>query len=72
VDIGGGVGTSSLQIARAFPKVKTIVQDFPQVIAQAKDVRYNYFHPLSTDTDQVRVLQALEQGIPRGCEFRTG
>lgn len=38
VDVGGGIGTSSLQISRAFPKVKTIVQDFPEVVAQAKAV----------------------------------
>lgn len=44
VDVGGGVGTSSLQIARAFPQVKTIVQDFPEVVAQAKTVRYYRLH----------------------------
>ena len=43
MDVGGGIGTSSLQIARAFPKVKTIVQDFPEVIAQAETVRYYRF-----------------------------
>ena len=40
VDVGGGVGTSSLRIARAFSNVKCIIQDFPEVCGQAKSVRY--------------------------------
>ena len=40
VDAGGGVGTSSLRIARAFSNVKCIIQDFPEVRGQAKSVRY--------------------------------
>jgi hypothetical protein len=38
VDVGGGVGTSSLRIARAFSNVKCIIQDFPEVCAQAKNL----------------------------------
>lgn len=38
VDVGGGVGTSSLRIARAFSNVKCIIQDFPEVCGQAKNV----------------------------------
>ena len=40
VDVGGGVGTSSLRIARAFSNVKCIIQDFPEVCGQAKSVCY--------------------------------
>ncbi|PPQ95287.1 hypothetical protein CVT26_014861 [Gymnopilus dilepis] len=38
VDVGGGVGTSSLPIAREFPKLKVVVQDLPPVIKDANEL----------------------------------
>ncbi|KAF5386809.1 hypothetical protein D9615_002134 [Tricholomella constricta] len=36
VDVGGGVGTSSLPLAREFPNLEIVVQDLPGVIENAK------------------------------------
>ena len=36
VDVGGSVGTATMNIARRFPNMKCIVQDLPEVIAGAK------------------------------------
>ena len=51
VDVGGGVDTSSLRIARAFSNVKCIIQDFPEVCGQAKSVfcSPSYIHNLDSD-----------------------
>jgi len=38
VDVGGGVGTSAIPIAREFPNLKVIVQDLPSVIQDAQEV----------------------------------
>lgn len=38
IDVGGGIGTSALQIARRNRDLKVIVQDIPIVIEQAKEV----------------------------------
>ncbi|KAF8069068.1 S-adenosyl-L-methionine-dependent methyltransferase [Lyophyllum atratum] len=36
VDVGGGIGSSSLIVAREFPHLKYVVQDLPSVIEDAK------------------------------------
>ncbi|KDR83075.1 hypothetical protein GALMADRAFT_263497 [Galerina marginata CBS 339.88] len=36
VDVGGGVGTSSLFLAKTFPELQVIVQDLPGVIQEAE------------------------------------
>ncbi|KII92454.1 hypothetical protein PLICRDRAFT_172543 [Plicaturopsis crispa FD-325 SS-3] len=36
VDVGGGVGAQSLDIAKAFPRLKVVVQDRPAVIPDAE------------------------------------
>ncbi|KAG7087939.1 hypothetical protein E1B28_011984 [Marasmius oreades] len=36
VDVGGGVGTISLELAKQFPKLKFIVQDLPSFIEKGK------------------------------------
>ena len=38
VDIGGGVGSVSLNILKAYPKLKFVVQDLPSVIESANKV----------------------------------
>lgn len=40
VDVGGGVGTSSLPIAANFPELKIVVQDLPAVVEDGKKVNY--------------------------------
>ncbi|KAA1478055.1 S-adenosyl-L-methionine-dependent methyltransferase [Dentipellis sp. KUC8613] len=36
VDVGGGLGTSAFPLAREFPRLKVVIQDLPNVIADAK------------------------------------
>jgi len=38
VDVGGGVGTVSLSLARDFPDLQIVLQDLPSVIEEAKKV----------------------------------
>lgn len=38
VDVGGGIGNISLEIARARPDLQIVVEDRPQVIEKAKEV----------------------------------
>ena len=38
VDVGGGVGTQSLTVAREYSNLKFVVQDLPSVIEDAKKV----------------------------------
>jgi tRNA G46 methylase TrmB len=38
VDVGGGVGSATLEIAKAFPKLRYIVQDIPGVTVEGEKV----------------------------------
>jgi len=38
VDVGGGVGTQSLTVAREYPDMNFVIQDLPSVIEDAKKV----------------------------------
>jgi O-methyltransferase domain len=38
VDVGGGIGMVSVEIAKEFPELKFIVQDLPDVSGQAREV----------------------------------
>ncbi|KAF7288841.1 S-adenosyl-L-methionine-dependent methyltransferase [Mycena chlorophos] len=38
VDVGGGVGTSCLSLARHFPQFKLVLQDLPQTVKHAREV----------------------------------
>jgi tRNA1(Val) A37 N6-methylase TrmN6 len=40
VDLGGGVGSTALIIAKAIPHVNLVVQDRPSVIEDAKTVSF--------------------------------
>lgn len=51
VDVGGGLGTASLPLARDFPGIQLVVQDLPGVIAEAKQVKEN-----SPDTQQNKLI----------------
>lgn len=44
VDVGGGVGTSSLVLAQNLPNVKIIVQDLPPVVKDGQAVRFYSDH----------------------------
>lgn len=39
VDVGGGVGSQAMLVARANPKLKVVIQDREGTIAQAREVR---------------------------------
>ncbi len=41
MDVGGGIGVSSLQLARSFPDMKLIVQDRPAVVQEGLEVIIN-------------------------------
>jgi ubiquinone/menaquinone biosynthesis C-methylase UbiE len=41
VDVGGGIGTQSLVLARAFPDLELVVQDREGVIPDGNKVRYS-------------------------------
>ena len=38
VDVGGGIGTASIPLARDFPHLNVVIQDLPSVIEDAKKV----------------------------------
>jgi tRNA G46 methylase TrmB len=38
VDVGGGVGSSTLVLAKQYPDLKFVVQDLPQTIKDAETV----------------------------------
>ena len=40
VDVGGGIGSTSLLLAHAFPHLRFLVQDRPQVATMGEAVRY--------------------------------
>jgi hypothetical protein len=42
VDVGGGVGSVTLVLAKAFPELKFVVQDTPQTIKDGHVVRLLY------------------------------
>ena len=60
VDVGGGVGTSSLRIARDFSNVECILQDFPEVCGQTKSVCYPLY--ISSISDILTV--AMDERSP--------
>ena len=65
VDVGGGVGTSSLLIARTFSNVKCIIQDFPEVCGQAKSVCYfPFFIYLYITSVSVILIVAMDERNP--------
>lgn len=41
VDVGGGVGTSSLPLAEAYPNLEIVIQDRPPVVEDGLKVRAN-------------------------------
>ena len=61
VDVGGGIGSTSLTVAVAHPHVNVVVEDRPQVVELAPSVSRHTFreHPaLSHETDSPIVLQS--------------
>lgn len=44
VDVGGGIGSTSLLLAHAFPHLRFLVQDRPQVAAMGETVRLHLMH----------------------------
>lgn len=38
VDVGGGIGTSALKLAKTFPDLRIVVQDIPNVIKEGQQV----------------------------------
>lgn len=38
VDVGGGVGSTALVLAKEYPQLKVVVQDLPSTIAEAEKV----------------------------------
>ncbi|KAF5312467.1 hypothetical protein D9619_003730 [Psilocybe cf. subviscida] len=56
VDVGGGIGTASLVLAKSFPGIKFVVQDRPPVVKDAEPVWENEL-PGAVDSGRV-VLQA--------------
>ncbi|KAH9924169.1 S-adenosyl-L-methionine-dependent methyltransferase [Fomitopsis serialis] len=54
VDVGGGVGSMSLDLAKAFPSLRFVVQDLPVVIEQARAVwETEYAEAVSTGRVQL-------------------
>jgi O-methyltransferase domain len=59
VDVGGGVGSTTLQLMKAYPHLRYLVQDRPNVIADGIKVRLSrqrgqvYEHKLIRLTAQV-------------------
>uniref|UniRef100_A0A224X3Y5 N-acetylserotonin methyltransferase n=1 Tax=Hypericum perforatum TaxID=65561 RepID=A0A224X3Y5_HYPPE len=43
IDVGGGVGTMAMALARAFPELACTVFDLPHVVADLEDTRYCKF-----------------------------
>lgn len=39
VDVRGGIGSTALIIARAFPKLKFVIQDRPDTVVEGEKVR---------------------------------
>ncbi|TFY66484.1 hypothetical protein EVG20_g4602 [Dentipellis fragilis] len=54
VDVGGGVGTSAFPLARDFPALKVVVQDRPDVIADAKKL-WSTKMPEAVDSGRVEL-----------------
>ncbi|KAF5312468.1 hypothetical protein D9619_003733 [Psilocybe cf. subviscida] len=63
VDVGGGVGTSSLALAKKFPEIKIVVQDLPPVVRDAELV-WEKELPEEIDSGRV-VLQAHDFFAPQ-------
>ncbi|CAK5276426.1 unnamed protein product [Mycena citricolor] len=63
VDVGGGVGTSTLTLAKKFPDLKFVVQDLEAVIGQAKDI-WATEHPEAISSGQV-TLQVQDFFVPQ-------
>ena len=67
VDVGGGVGSQSLTVARANPHLKLIVQDRDPVIADAQKVKFSVVL-VAKLTHHLLVLAAA---IPSGTRVQT-
>jgi O-methyltransferase domain len=67
VDVGGGVGMVSVEIAKKFPDLKFIVQDLPDVTNQAREVRRWFDLSLSRFID-FRDNQFWNEQLPGSVE----
>ncbi|GJJ06649.1 hypothetical protein Clacol_000843 [Clathrus columnatus] len=45
VDVGGGVGTAQLRLAREYPNLKIIIQDLPHVVKDGVKATHDFFEP---------------------------
>ncbi|KAF8492246.1 S-adenosyl-L-methionine-dependent methyltransferase [Gautieria morchelliformis] len=54
VDVGGGIGTSSLPLARDFPDINIVLQDLPRVIEDAKK-HWDKIMPDAVKTGRVKL-----------------
>lgn len=54
VDVGGGVGTSSLVLAETFPELKIVVQDRPSVVEEGTKL-WNTKLPKALESGQVKL-----------------
>ncbi|OSX62842.1 hypothetical protein POSPLADRAFT_1140646 [Postia placenta MAD-698-R-SB12] len=55
VDVGGGIGGLSLQLAMRFPKLQFVVQDRPQMIQQAREAWEKDF-PVALEEERVQFM----------------
>ena len=64
-DVGASVGTVSIPLLKAFPHLKIVDQDLPEVVARAKDVStlfYVFVSPPVPSLYQTAVLDADTEG----------
>lgn len=61
VDVGGGVGSQAMLVARANPKLKVVIQDREGTIAQAREVRLLNF---KLNVLQLRMMQYWNNKFP--------
>lgn len=70
VDVGGGIGSTSMLLANAFPDLRFVVQDRPPVVEMGAAVRLRFAPAVNSSAHSMRLGMAREE--PRAPRYRSG
>lgn len=68
VDVGGGIGTSALTLARTHPHLKIVVQDIPNVVEEGRKVNLTFLFVCLCVMAEVLLRQVWAREFPEAIE----
>jgi hypothetical protein len=69
VDVGGGIGSSTMILAKKFPELKFIVQDLPDTIDQGRTVSTGHPNCLMSLISEYSIGKMRTQRLSRADKF---